>query len=102
HERAFAGVGVADQGDGVLFQPGADLAFLAGLDFAQPAAQVADAVVYEPAVLFELRFTGAAEADAAFVARQVGPHFSQPGQRVLELRQLALQTVFRRASARPT
>ena len=52
----------------------------------------------EPAVLFELRLAGAADADAAAVIpRQVGPHLLQPRQRVFQLGQLDLQPGLRRA-----
>ena len=74
----------------MLLAAGADLALLAGLDLVQAVAEVADALVHEPAVLFELRFAGAAQADAALVAGQVAPHVPQPRKAVLELGQLDL------------
>ena len=54
----------------------------------------------EAAVLFELRLAGAAQADAALVARQVRPHLLQARQRVFELGQLDLQPGLRRAGPR--
>src|SRR5579884_1087522 len=65
HERAFAGVGVADQRNGVFFAAAAYLAFFACLHFDQARLQIADALIDKPAVFFELRFAGAACADAA-------------------------------------
>ena len=54
----------------------------------------------KPAVFFQLRFAGAAQADAAGIARQVGPHFPQPRQRVFQLGQLDLQAGLHRARPR--
>src|SRR3954470_20277318 len=90
HERALAGVGVADQGNRVLPQPAADLAFLASLHDFKSAAQVTDALADEPAVFFKLRLTGAAQADTTLDAAEVGPHLAQPRQGVFQLSQLDL------------
>ena len=92
HQMRFAGVGVADERDGMLSCAALDLAFLAGLDLAEAVLEVADAVADEAAVAFELGFAGTTEADAAaFLARKVGPHLLQPRQGVLELRQFHLE-----------
>src|SRR5256885_6029463 len=48
---------------------------------------------------FQLRFTRAARADAAGLARQVIPHSRQARQQILQLRQLNLQTAFAAARA---
>ena len=64
HQRALAGVGVADERDGVLLAAAAHFALLAGLHLVEPCLEVADAAADEPAVFFELRFAGAAQADA--------------------------------------
>ena len=54
----------------------------------------------QPAVLFELRFAGAAHADAAACTRDRWVHIcSQPRQRVFELGQLDLQARLVRAGA---
>ena len=45
----------------------------------------------QPAVFLELLLARAADADAALVARQVGPHPLEAGHRVLELGQLDLE-----------
>ena len=68
-----------------------DLALLARLHLDEPVFQVADARVDEPAIFFQLRFAGAARADAAADAAQVGPHLRKPRQGVFQLGQLDLQ-----------
>ena len=56
---------------------GANGAFLPVADFNESLFQIADALIDEAAVFFELGFAGAAQADAAFgLPRQVRPHFS--------------------------
>ena len=64
HQRALAGVGVADQRDGRRVAPAGDLALLAGLDLGELRLQVLDPVADEPAVFFELLLARAADADA--------------------------------------
>ena len=91
HQRALAGVGVADERDRRHVAPAGDLALLAGLDLRELRLEVLDAVADEPAVLFELLLAGASDADAALVARQVGPHPLEARQGVFELRQLDLE-----------
>ena len=66
----------------------------AGLHFDEAGFQIADAVIDEAAVLFELRFAGAARADAAGGAAKVAPHLPQTRQGVFQLGQLHLQTGF--------
>ena len=53
----------------------------------------------KPAIGFELRFAGAAEADAACLPLEVGPAADESGQLVLHLRELDLQLALR--AARP-
>jgi hypothetical protein len=50
--------------------------------------------LHTPAVDFQLRFTRAARADPARLARQVIPHPSEARQKILQLRQLDLQSAF--------
>ena len=65
-ERAFAGVGVADDADGEMLagalgdEPGLCAAWMCSISI----AQVADAFADEAAVDFKLLFAGAAGADA--------------------------------------
>ena len=59
HERALAGVGVADQRDGRGVGPAGDLALLARLDLGQLGLQVLDPVRDQPAVFLELLFARA-------------------------------------------
>ena len=91
HQRALAGVGVADQRDGRHVGPAGDLALLRAWILASLRLEVLDPVADQPAVFLELLLAGAADADAALVARQVGPHPLQPGHGVLELGQLDLE-----------
>src|SRR5437660_3900703 len=48
---------------------------------------------------FQLRFARSARADAAGLSRQVMPHPRQSRQKILQLRQLDLQTAFATARA---
>src|SRR5207249_10139638 len=64
---------LADQRDGRHVAPRGDLALLARLDLPELGLQVLDPVRDEAAVLLELLLAGAPDADAALVARQVGP-----------------------------
>ena len=92
HQRTLAGVGVADQRYGMLCAPATDFAFFACLDFNQATAQIANPLIDQAAVFFQLGFAGAAQADAARDPRQVGPHAPQTRQGVFQLGQLHLQT----------
>ena len=91
HQRALAGVGVADQRDRGHVAAAGDLALLPRLDLGQLRLELLDAMRDQPAVFFELLLAGASHADAALVPRQVGPHPLEPGHRVFELRQLDLE-----------
>src|SRR6266550_3843523 len=55
--------------------------------------------LHTPAVDFQLRFTRTARADPARLARQVIPHPSEAWQKILQLRQLDLQSTFPAACA---
>ena len=100
-ERRLAGVGVADQRHRRHRRLVTPLARLRP----PPAHRVdllrdhADAVPDPPAIGLELRFAGAAGADAAAEPRQRGARADQPRQQVLELRQLDLQLAFPRPRA---
>jgi hypothetical protein len=65
----------------------------------QLALEPRDSFLDAPAVDFQLRFTRAACADAASLARQVMPHPSEARQKILQLRQLDLQSAFPAARA---
>ena len=58
-----------------------------------------DAHADTAAIGFELRFAGAARADAAAETRQRGAGSGEPRQQVVELRQLDLPLAFARARA---
>ena len=103
HQRALAGVGVADQRDGVLLAAAAGPRAPCG-----PAPRPAGAFRsrMRPSTSrrssSELRFAGAAHADAAAAdpLRDRWVHIcSQPGQRVFQLGQLDLQLGFDGAGA---
>src|SRR5262249_35053093 len=78
HQGALAGVRVADERDGRDIPTAGDLALLPRLDAGELRLEVLNPVRDQPAVLFELLLAGASEADAAFVAREVGPHPLEP------------------------
>jgi len=63
----------------------------------QPRAQGFDPHRQKPAVGFQLGFTRAAQADAAFLPFQVCPAAHQAGGQVAQLRQFHLQLAFVRA-----
>src|SRR5204862_3457708 len=65
----------------------------------QLAFEPRDSFLHAPAVDFQLRFTRAACADPASLARQVVPHPSEPRQKILQLRELDLQSAFATARA---
>ena len=90
-DRRLAGVRVADERR--LELACARLALHRAAAAARRASrslQQLDAVVDQPAVGLELRFTRAAHADAAAEFLEVGPHAREPRQHVLELRELHL------------
>ena len=100
HQRALAGVGVADQRDRRHVAAAGDLALLPRLDLGQLRLELLDPVPDQPAVFLELLFARAAHPDAALVPRQVGPHPLEPGHRVFELRQLDLEVGLVRSRVR--
>ena len=101
HQRAFAGVGVADQADVEGVFPAADLAHLAPVDFGDAALEIRHAFLGELAVDLDLLFARTSRADAsdgpgrrgrpAGNPLKVRPHVPQPRIRVLQLSQLDLQ-----------
>ena len=91
HQRALAGVRVADQRDGHQVAPGGDFALLAALDGVQLPAQVLDLVFDQPAVFLQLGFARPAQADAFLLPRKVRPHPLQPRHRVFQLGQFDRQ-----------
>ena len=103
-ERAFAGVGVADDADGEV-TGGAlgDFAGFAALDAGDFLFEAVDAFADEAAVDFELLFAGAACADAggraAGDAFEVAPHLRKARIGVLHLGQFDLQLGFLGAGA---
>ena len=101
HQRALAGVRVADEGDDLHALPRAtptvQRALLAhGIDL---AAQLRDPVAHELAVGLELALAGTAGADAPLEAFEVAPLAGQARQQVLRLRQLDLQARLPRLGA---
>ena len=92
-ERAFAGVGVADQGDGGHRDGFAALALLAAhaAHGIQIALELVDAALDAPAVGFELGFAGAARADAAAELRHGFAAAGEARQHVFKLRELHLE-----------
>ena len=95
HQRALAGVGVADQRDGVLLAAaGAPRVPCGPARLDEPLLQIANSQTDQPAVLFELRFAGAAQADAALSSATGGSTSSQARQGIFELGQFDLQPRF--------
>ncbi len=100
-QRRLAGVRVADERDGrhrLLLAP------LAKLRPPLPhlldlALDRLDARANAPAIGLELRFAGAARADAAAEPRQRRPRSGEPRQQVFQLRQLHLPLAFTRSRA---
>ena len=101
-QRGLAGVGVAHQGHARQFAAHAGTAHLGALhfDFFQPLLQLLDALLQQAAIGFQLRLTGAAQADGtAALALQVGPAADQARGHVAQLRQFHLQLAFVAARA---
>src|SRR5579871_800117 len=69
HKCAFAGVGVADKGNRVLLTTAAYLALFACLDLNQSMAQIADPLIHQAAILFQLCFARPPQANSAGVPR---------------------------------
>src|SRR6516162_11351128 len=53
HQRALAGVRIANERNGVFFPACRDFSLLAGLQLGKAMAKIADAVIDESAVFFE-------------------------------------------------
>lgn len=100
-QRRLARVRIADQ----RHRHGAAARALTTLRAVLPAQPVEtrlqhfDPLADQPAVGFELRFAGAAQADTAFLPLQVSPRANQPGRQILQLRELDLQLAFVAAGA---
>src|SRR5690606_42090466 len=92
HQRALAGVRVADERDGHPIAPAGDFAFFAFLHFLEIATQISDALLGQPTVGFELLFTRAAHTDAHLQPRQMLPHALEARKRVFELSELYVET----------
>jgi hypothetical protein len=65
----------------------------------QLALEARNSFLHAPSVDFQLRFTRAACANATSLTRQVMPHPSETRQKILQLRELDLQSSF--TAARP-
>src|SRR5438128_8690099 len=63
------------------------------------ALQTRDTFLHATPIDFQLRFTRAARADPAGLARKVVPHAGEARQQILQLRQLDLQPAFAAAGA---
>ncbi len=98
-ERAFAGVGVADEGDRGYGNGFAALALLAAnaANGLEVALEQIDAALDAAAIGFELGFAGTAGADAAAQLRHGFAAAGEARQHVLKLRQLNLQLPLARA-----
>src|SRR5882724_2959008 len=75
---------------------------LDGARFAQRfklALEPGDPFLHATTIDFQLCFTRTAHADSAGLTRKVFPHASQARQKILQLRQLDLQTAFATARA---
>ncbi len=93
HQRALAGVRIADNRDGHLLATGRNRPLAALLDFCQALLEFGDPPVDQPPVRFDLRFARAtACADTTLDAFQVAPPAAEPIAEVLQLCQLDLQT----------
>src|SRR5262249_4449339 len=64
----------------------------------EPRLQHLDALADQAPVGFELRFTGAAQADTAFLTLEVSPRAHEARGQILQLRKLDLQLAFMAAS----
>ena len=100
-ERAFAGVGVADEADGGERDglAGAALKASRGADVFEFVGEAFDAAADFAAVHFELGFAGALSADAATEAGHGQAHARKPREDVFELSEFDLEFAFTRAGA---
>ena len=71
-----------------------DLPLLALFDLSQLGSEIVNPLLDQPAVDFQLLFTGTAHADAHLQTRQVSPHPFQSRQRVFQLSQFDGQSRF--------
>ena len=96
HQRALAGVGVADQGDERDAGAVTLLALLVTMraDPLEVLLEPLDLIADQPAVGFELSFAGTARADRALHAFEVRPLTGQPRQQVLMLGERDLDRAF--------
>ena len=94
HERAFAGVGIADQRDGHHAASRFDLAFFSFFDLLQVGLEIVDSFFDQPAIDFQLLLTRTTHTDAHFQTRKVSPHVFQTRQRIFKLSKLDGQTRF--------
>ena len=100
-QRALAGVGVADDGDHRHVESAAPAARSLALlgQRLELRLEVGDALACAAATDFELRFTGAAPADAAGETRERVVFLPEPRERVFELGELDLQLAVARLGA---
>ena len=99
-QRALARIGVADDGDHRQAGPFARRALAGAMtaDSFYLALQGGDARPNQPSVDFDLSLTcTAADADAADLALEVGPGAGQPGQQILEPREMDLDAALVRS-----
>ena len=96
HERALAGVRVADERHDrhARARPSPSIERPLPPDGLDLALEAGDAVADEASVGLELRLAGAAGADGAFEPLEVAPLAGEPRQEVLVLRQLDLEAAF--------
>lgn len=88
HQAALAGIGIADKADLEAVLATFDRAFLALLDLFQLVLEVADALVDQAAVDFELFLTRSAHVGAGFDTIEMRPQPFQSAAVVFELGQL--------------
>jgi len=91
-EGGFAGVGVADEADGEELTAASDLALGAVLDSDEVFLEAVDAFSDESAVDLELLLAWATGTDPSLDAFEVAPHGFEPGEGVLELCELDLES----------
>ena len=98
-ERAFAGVGIANESNGGNGDGFAALALLAAnaADGVERELEVIDAALDAAAIGFELGFAGTASADAAAELRHGFAAARKAREHVFELRELNLELTFARA-----
>ena len=95
----LAGIGISNQRHrGYLCLATGLPALLALLaDFFQPLVDLLDTLPKQATVCFQLGFTRPPQANATFLALEVGPAPDQSRRQVLELRKLDLQLAFKGA-----